>query len=200
MAYSLPSMNNAAQYVASFRQVQPVSGFDDVLSTNSSDTIANHAYADFMAASGMAKQALAEQMATKRQEMVLDSKDRELDFYRERDQRAEEIAKKTALANLWMGGFGSGGGGTDLSDLQSLINFNNATTTIGNQSTIKNAPVDESVQALSELASGLTISGKKPQVQFQPAAQQTTVTKGFDALPTNWDWQKILEKQTKQSK
>lgn len=200
MAYSLPSMNNAAQYVASFRQVQPVSGFDDVLSTRSSDTIANHAYANFMAASGMAKQALAEQMATKRQEMVLDSKDRELDYYRERDQRKEDIAKKTGLAQLWMGGFGSGDKGTGLGDLATLIDFNNATTTIGNQSTIKNAPVGESVAALSKLAAGLTLTDKQPPVKSQPAAQQVTVTKGFDALPTNWDWRKMLEEQTKQSK
>ena len=96
MAYSLPAMNAAANYAASFRQIQPVADFSDIRSDVGVQAMHNTLMQDFQAKALMAKQALAEMGANIRQDSMFD-------YYRERDEIARKNAKLGALANLMAG-------------------------------------------------------------------------------------------------
>ena len=121
MAYSLPSLNAAGNYLASYRQVQPVSGFEDVLSTSGVDTFARQQELEFAAKVGMAKQALNNLT----QKTISDNT---LKYYESRDDKTLKGNKLLALAGM-MGGGSSQSGSSEslLGPLDQLIGFNNKT-------------------------------------------------------------------------
>lgn len=129
MAYSLPSLNAAGNYLASYRQVQPVDGFEDVLSKDAFNTIARQQELAFAAKVGMAKQALNNLT----QKMINEDK---IKYYEGRDDKDLKIGKMTALGGL-MGGGGSSrssaGSSSLLSPLDQQIALNTKTDAINNR-------------------------------------------------------------------
>tara|TARA_B100000035_G_scaffold295629_1_gene286880 strand:- start:3000 stop:3593 length:594 start_codon:yes stop_codon:yes gene_type:complete len=105
MAYSLPSLNTAANYLASYRRVQPVSGFEDVLSTDASDTLARQQELQFAAKVGMAKQALNNLT----QKLINDAN---IEYKEGADDKILKANKMNALGNLMGGGSNSRSGGS----------------------------------------------------------------------------------------
>jgi len=91
MAYSLPAMNAAANYAASFRQVHPVADFSDIRSDVGVKAMQQTVMQDFIAKANMARQALAEVGAQKRDQM-------NIDFQTERDDKL--IAEKRRINKL----------------------------------------------------------------------------------------------------
>ena len=126
MAYSLPSLNAAGNYLASYRQVQPVAGFEDVLSTSGVDTFARQQELEFAAQVGMAKQALNN--LTQR----LINEDN-IKYYEGRDDKTLKTNKLLALAGLTGGrsrSSSSGGSNSLLGPMDELIGFNTKTDQI----------------------------------------------------------------------
>ena len=104
MAYSLPAMNAAANYAASFRQVQPVADFSDIRSDVGVQAMQQTLMQDFIAKANMAKQALAEIGAQKRDQM-------QLDFQRERDDKLIDERRRQNKLELLTGLLGESGSG-----------------------------------------------------------------------------------------
>lgn len=102
MAYSLPAMNAAANYAASFRQVQPVADFSDIRSDVGVQAMQQTLMQDFIAKANMAKQALAELGAQKRDQM-------QLDFQRERDDKLIDERRRQNKLELLTGLLGESG-------------------------------------------------------------------------------------------
>ena len=120
MAYSIPSLSTASNYLASYRQVKPVDGFEDVLSTTGVDTFARQQELEFAAKVGMAKQALNNLT----QKMINEDN---IKYYEGRDDKLLKGSKITALAGLM--GNGSSSSAASSSDglfgpLDSLNAFN----------------------------------------------------------------------------
>jgi len=93
MAYSLPAMNAAANYAVSFRQVKPVADFSDIRSDVGVKAMQQTVMQDFIAQANMARQALAEVGAQKRDQMALD-------FQTERDDKLIAERRRTNKLNL----------------------------------------------------------------------------------------------------
>lgn len=104
MAYSLPAMNAAANYAASFRQIQPVADFSDIRSDVGVQAMQQTLMQDFIAKANMAKQALAEIGAQKRDQM-------QLDFQRERDDKLIDERRRQNKLELLTGLLGESGSG-----------------------------------------------------------------------------------------
>lgn len=96
MAYSLPAMNAAANYAASFRQVQPVADFSDIRSDVGVNAMQETLMQDFVAKANMARQALAEVGAQKRDQM-------NIDFQTERDDKLIAERRRINKLNLLSG-------------------------------------------------------------------------------------------------
>jgi len=96
MAYSLPAMNAAANYAASFRQVQPVADFSDIRSDVGVKAMQQTVMQDFVAKANMARQALAEVGAQKRDQMAID-------FQAERDDKLIAERRRINKLNLLSG-------------------------------------------------------------------------------------------------
>jgi len=96
MAYSLPAMNAAANYAASFRQVKPVADFSDIRSDVGVKAMQQTVMQDFVAKANMARQALAEVGAQKRDQMAID-------FQTERDDKLIAERRRINKLNLLSG-------------------------------------------------------------------------------------------------
>lgn len=145
MAYSLPSLNAAGNYLASYRQVQPVAGFEDVLSTSGVDTFARQQELEFAANVGMAKQALNN--LTQR----LINEDN-IKYSEGRDDKTLKANKLLALAGLRGGGSSSSSGSNSLlGPMDELIGLNTKTDQIYDR-------VNDT-QALEDAISSLGVDG-----------------------------------------
>ena len=145
MAYSLPSLNAAGNYLASYRQVQPVAGFEDVLSTSGVDTFARQQELEFAAQVGMAKQALNN--LTQR----LINEDN-IKYSEGRDDKTLKANKLLALAGLTGGKSSSSSGSNSLlGPMDELIGLNTKTDQIYGR-------VNET-QALEDAISKLGVDG-----------------------------------------
>ena len=96
MAYSLPAMNAAANYAVSFRQVKPVADFSDIRSDVGVKAMQQTVMQDFVAKANMARQALAEVGAQKRDQMAID-------FQAERDDKLIAERRRINKLNLLSG-------------------------------------------------------------------------------------------------
>lgn len=115
MAYSLPSFSAAANYAASYRPIFTgqtlADGYKGIKSDEGVAAMQNALNADFLAKAGMAKSALGEFGAMKRQELVADAAMERLEFATkakmEIDDRNRSDLKKSLLTNLLIGGASS---------------------------------------------------------------------------------------------
>ena len=145
MAYSLPSLNAASNYLASYRQVQPVAGFEDVLSTSGVDTFARQQELEFAAKVGMAKQALNN--LTQR----LINEDN-IEYYEGRDDKTLKTNKLLAIAGLTGGRSSSSSSSNSLlGPMDELIGFNTKTDQVFDR-------VKET-QALEDAITKLSVDG-----------------------------------------
>jgi len=114
MAYSLPSFSAAANYAASYRPIFDgktlADGYKNIKSEEGVNAMQNALNADFLAKAGMAKSALGQFGAMKRQELVADAAMERLEFATkakmEIDDRNRSDSKKAALISLLGGGLG----------------------------------------------------------------------------------------------
>lgn len=115
MAYSLPSFSAAANYAASYRPIFDgktlADGYRGIKSDEGVNAMQNALNADFLAKVGMAKSALGQFGAMKRQELVADAAMERLKFATkakmEIDDRNRSDSKKAALISLLGGGLGN---------------------------------------------------------------------------------------------
>lgn len=114
MAYSLPSFSAAANYAANYRPIFDgktlADGYKGIKSDEGIAAMQNVYNADFLAKVGMAKSALGQFGAMKRQELVADAAMERLEFATkakmEIDDRNRSDSKKAALIRLLGGGLG----------------------------------------------------------------------------------------------
>lgn len=114
MAYSLPSFSAAANYAANYRPIFDsktlADGYKGIKSDEGIAAMQNVLNADFLAKAGMAKSALGQFGAMKRQELVNDAAMERLEFATkakmEIDDRNRSDSKKAALIRLLGGGLG----------------------------------------------------------------------------------------------
>ena len=114
MAYSLPSFSAAANYAANYRPIFDsetlADGYKGIKSDEGIAAMQNVLNADFLAKVGMAKSALGQFGAMKRQELVADAAMERLEFATkakmEIDDRNRSDSKKAALISLLGGGLG----------------------------------------------------------------------------------------------
>jgi ABC-type uncharacterized transport system YnjBCD ATPase subunit len=76
------SLGIASNYLASFQPVRPLAGFETVLSTKGADLLSQIPLENAAMELAMAKQTLAEAGQTRRQQMVIDSRQQELEAAR----------------------------------------------------------------------------------------------------------------------
>ena len=114
MAYSLPSFSAAANYAASYRPIFDgktlADGYKGIKSEEGINAMQNALNADFLAKAAMAKNALGQFGAMKRQELVTNAAMERLEFATkakmEIDDRNRSDSKKAALMTLFRGGLG----------------------------------------------------------------------------------------------
>jgi hypothetical protein len=110
MAYSLPSFSAAANYAASYRPIFDgktlADGYKNIKSEEGVNAMQNALNADFLAKVGMAKSALGEFGAMKRQELVADVARERLEAELKISDQRRSDSKKAALISLLGGGLG----------------------------------------------------------------------------------------------
>jgi ABC-type uncharacterized transport system YnjBCD ATPase subunit len=97
------SLGVASNYLASFQPVRPLAGFETVLSTKGADLLSQIPLENAAMELAMAKQTLAEAGQTRRQQMVVDSRQQELEAVR------RQSGLRMAGALFGMGGNVGGG-------------------------------------------------------------------------------------------
>lgn len=110
MAYSLPSFSAAANYAASYRPIFDgktlADGYKGIKSEAGINAMQNAVNDDFLAKVGMAKSALQEFGAMKRQELVADVARERLEAELKINDQRRSDSKKAALITLLGGGLG----------------------------------------------------------------------------------------------
>jgi hypothetical protein len=192
---ALPSFSAAANYAASFRPVEPVDGFEDILSTDAQTTFKEQQYAKFMGHVAMAKQALAEKFATERAKMNQDVQYDTLALYRERDAMKEKAAKRDAIANIMSTPLlGKNTQGMNMNIMDTLSGFNNRAQRLSNQSDAGVMPFMKAVDEFSKTLSGTVFPDEVPGFQQTATPQLKPETFQYERLPSNFNLKDYMDK------